>query len=118
MESLSRLIIVEGKQDRYKLKRVLEQEEDILCTFGTIGVYALDELIENYDLLDREVYIFTDEDEPGRKLRKQLNQELSHAENLFTETQYRQVEDTPEHVVASILQAANFKVKVKYLKGS
>ncbi|MET3683695.1 toprim domain protein [Alkalibacillus flavidus] len=118
MDTLSRVLIVEGKQDRRKLQAVLEHDEAILCTFGTVSPFAIDEMIENYDLLDRDVYIFTDTDEPGKKLRKQLNHELSHAQNLYVDAKYRQVEDTPEHVIASVLQAANFKVKVKFLKGS
>ncbi|WP_027964325.1 hypothetical protein [Halalkalibacillus halophilus] len=118
MEDLPRVIIVEGKQDKRRIERVILEPVEILCTYGTISAYALDELIDNYHLWDRDVTIFTDTDEPGIKLRKILNREISHADNLFIDKKYRQVEDTPEHVLASILQAGNFRVKVEYLKGS
>ncbi|GAA0464563.1 toprim domain-containing protein [Alkalibacillus silvisoli] len=118
MDQLTQVLIVEGKQDRKKLNKVLANEEEIICTFGTLSAYALDELIDEYMLFDRDVFIFTDTDDSGVKLRKLLNQELSHAENLFIDPKYRQVEDTPEYVIASILQAANFDVNLEYLKGS
>ncbi|PKR78070.1 hypothetical protein CEY16_09135 [Halalkalibacillus sediminis] len=117
MEELSRVLIVEGKQDRIKVQRVLEDDIQILCTYGTLGLHALEEMIDEFLLYERDVFIFTDTDDSGVKLRKMLNQELSHAENLFIDRRYRQVEDTPDHVLASILQAANMKVKVDYLKG-
>ncbi|WP_188206610.1 toprim domain-containing protein [Alkalibacillus aidingensis] len=118
MDMLSQVLIVEGKQDRKKVEKILAEDEMILCTFGTLSAYALDELIDEYMLFERDVYIFTDADDSGKQLRKLLNQELSHAENLYIDAKYRQVEDTPDHVLASILQAANFNVKIDYLKGS
>ncbi|WP_017185164.1 toprim domain-containing protein [Alkalibacillus haloalkaliphilus] len=118
VESLPQVLIVEGKQDRKKIEKVLANKEEIICTYGTLSAFALDELIDEFMLFDRDVFIFTDTDDPGKQLRKLLNQELSHAENLFIDPKYRQVEDTPEHVLASILQSANFNVKIDYLKGS
>ncbi|GEL76633.1 toprim domain-containing protein [Tenuibacillus multivorans] len=118
MDNESKVLIVEGKQDKQRIKRILDDEDVfILCTFGTLGVHAIEELVDDYYLFDRDVYIFTDTDEPGEKLRKMLNQELSHAENIYIDKKYRQVEDTPEYVLASTLQAANMNVKVEYLKG-
>ncbi|SEQ28684.1 toprim domain-containing protein [Piscibacillus halophilus] len=118
MDETSRVLIVEGKQDRKKIQKILDDEDVfILCTFGTLGIDALEHLVDDYHLFDRDVYIFTDTDEPGEKLRKMLNRELSHARNIYIDKKYREVEDTPEPVLASILQAANMKVKVEYLKG-
>ncbi|MBU6080428.1 MULTISPECIES: toprim domain-containing protein [Allobacillus] len=117
MDELSKVIIVEGKQDKKKIKRVLEDEAFILCTFGTLGLHALDLMIEEHQLDDRDVFILTDEDEPGIKLRKLLNQEISHAQNLYIDRKYREVEETPEYVLASILQAADINVDVDFLKG-
>ncbi|MGP4073174.1 toprim domain-containing protein [Piscibacillus sp. B03] len=118
MDEMSRVLIVEGKQDRKKIQKILDDEDVfILCTFGTLGIDALEELVDDYHLFDRDVFIFTDTDEPGEKLRKMLNQELSHAENIYIDKKYREVEDAPEHVLASLLLSANMRVKVEYLKG-
>ncbi len=118
MDELPRVLIVEGKQDRKKIQKILDDEDVfILCTFGTLGIDALEELVDDYQLFERDVYIFTDTDEPGKKLRKMLNQELSHAENIYIDKKYREVEDAPENVLASLLLSANMKVKTEYLKG-
>ena len=117
VDELSKVIIVEGKEDRKKINRVLEDEAFVLWTYGTLGLHALDLMIEEYRLDFRDVFILTDEDEPGIKLRKLLNREISHAENLYIDRKYREVEDTPDYVLASILQAANINVNVEFLKG-
>ncbi|WP_245998187.1 toprim domain-containing protein [Aquisalibacillus elongatus] len=118
MDEQSKVLIVEGKQDRLKIKRILEDDDvQILCTFGTLGIDALENFVDEYNLFDRDVFIFTDTDEPGVNLRKMLNQELSHARNIYIDKKYREVEDAPDYVLASLLQAANMKVKVEYLKG-
>ncbi|MGM8215308.1 toprim domain-containing protein [Bacillaceae bacterium W0354] len=118
MDQLEKVLIVEGKQDRNKIKNIIDDDVLILCTFGTIGLHAIDEMIDQYQLFERDVFIFTDTDESGESLRKLLNRELSHATNLFIDKKYRQVEDTPDYVLATILQAANINVKLDFLKGS
>ncbi len=112
-----KVIIVEGKQDREKLKRIIDDDILIICTYGTLGLYELDEMIDQYSLFDKDVYIFTDADKPGEKLRKLINQEIDSATNLYIDKKYHQVEETPDYILASTLQAANINVKLHYLKG-
>lgn len=118
MEQFDKVLIVEGKQDKNKISKIIDDDVFILCTFGTLGLYAVDEMIDQYLLFDRDVYIFTDSDESGEQLRKLLNRELSHAKNIYIDKKYRQVENTPDYVLATALQAANINVKLEFLKGT
>lgn len=118
VEQFDKVLIVEGKQDKNKISKIIDDDVFILCTFGTLGLYAVDEMIDQYLLFDRDVYIFTDSDESGEQLRKLLNRELSHAKNIYIDKKYRQVENTPDYVLATALQAANINVKLEFLKGT
>ena len=60
-------IIVEGKNDRSRLRRLLSEDVDILCTFGTPGSLQVDKLAKQVG--QREVYIFTDNDASGSRIR-------------------------------------------------
>lgn len=65
-----KVIIVEGKSDKLKVKHVIEEPLDIICTNGTISLSKLDEFAET--LYDQDVYILVDADDSGEKLRRQL----------------------------------------------
>lgn len=110
---LDKVIIVEGRSDKRKVASVLDEEVEIRCTNGTISITKLDELVD--ELIGREVYILFDADESGEKLRKQFRRELPEASHLYIEKMYKEVEDTPEHHIASVLMTANMKVKAKFL---
>ena len=60
-------VIVEGKNDRSKLKRLVGPEINILCTFGTLNSLKLESLRKQvgYD----EVYLFMDNDSSGKNQR-------------------------------------------------
>lgn len=108
-----KVIIVEGLSDKRKVASVLDEKVEIRCTNGTISLTKLDELVD--ELIGREVYILFDADESGEKLRKQFRRELPEASHLYIEKMYKEVEDTPEHHIASVLMTANMKVKAKFL---
>ncbi|MFJ7745222.1 toprim domain-containing protein [Peribacillus sp. NPDC097295] len=108
-----KVIIVEGLSDKRKVASVLDEEVEIRCTNGTISLTKLDELVD--ELMGQEVYILFDADESGEKLRKQFRRELPEASHLYIEKMYKEVEDTPEHHIASVLMTANMKVKAKFL---
>jgi len=110
-----RIIIVEGHSDKRMLKKVLNEPVEIICTFGTFGVEKFDEMLEQYDLDYRDVYIYVDADEPGVELRKQLTAELPHARHLYTPEEYVEVEATPEKVIATELIKHNFMIKPVFL---
>src|SRR5690625_394575 len=97
------IIIVEGISDKKQVKKVLDEYVPILCTNGTLGVEQLDQLIIEYDLDNKSVYILVDEDESGNKLRNQLIQELPHAEHIFIDKLYKEVAETPVDVLATAL---------------
>lgn len=110
-----RIIIVEGTSDKRIIKKVLREPVEIICTYGTFGVEKFDEMLERYDLDDRDVFIFVDADEPGVKLRKQLARELPHAYHLYIPVEYVEVETTPENILATELVKHHFKINPLYL---
>lgn len=62
---MSITIIVEGKNDRSRLRRVLVPEVEILCTFGTLNTLKLESLRQQVG--DGEVYLYLDNDSSGKK---------------------------------------------------
>ncbi|KHE68672.1 toprim domain-containing protein [Halobacillus sp. BBL2006] len=110
-----RIVIVEGITDKKKLKKVLDEDIEIICTHGTLGVERMEELILDFNLDDRSVYILVDEDDSGNKLRKQLTEELPHAEHIYIDKAFREVAATPEPELARALLSRHFSVKPIYL---
>lgn len=60
-------IIVEGKNDKSRLRRVLHEEVPIYCTFGTPGSDQLEKL--RRQIGHQQAYIFTDNDSSGKRIR-------------------------------------------------
>lgn len=110
-----RIVIVEGITDKKKLKKVLDEDIEIICTHGTLGVERMEELILDFNLDERTVYILVDEDDSGYKLRKQLTEELPHAEHIYIDKAFREVAATPEPELARALLSRHFHVKPIYL---
>ncbi len=110
---MKKIIIVEGKSDKRKIKNIIREPIDIICTNGTIGVSKLDELIE--ELFDKDVYILVDADNSGEKLRKQFKKELPEAEHLYIDKMYREVASAPEYHLATVLLQANIDIFPEYL---
>jgi len=110
---MNKIIIVEGKSDKLKIKNIIREPIEIICTNGTIGVSKLDELID--ELFDKDVYILVDADKSGEKLRKQFRKELPEAEHLYIDKMYREVACAPKHHLATVLLHANIDVFPEYL---
>ncbi|WP_281237570.1 toprim domain-containing protein [Bacillus safensis] len=110
---IEKVIIVEGKTDKQKLKEVISEPVTIICTNGTISTSKLDMLVD--DLVGKDVYILADSDDAGDKLRKQFRKEFPEALHLFVDRTYREVAASPSAHIASILLAANIDVHSKYL---
>ncbi|KXH79252.1 hypothetical protein [Sporosarcina sp. HYO08] len=108
-----RVLIVEGDTDRKRLLPILAEPVKIICTNGTVSPYRLEELLAPYE--DWELYVFVDADDSGEKLRALFKREFSEAHHLYTDKIYREVATTPYKLLATILHAANFKVKTEYL---
>jgi toprim domain protein len=110
MEEQDRVIIVEGKTDRERLRRVLAELVPIFCTYGTYSTNKAEQLAVKIDPA-AEVYIFTDEDDSGRKLRALLREDFPDAIHLYTNKEFAQVANTPDDVLAEILAEAGFAVR-------
>lgn len=101
---MSIVIIVEGKNDRSKLRKLLSREVEIYCTYGTPGTNKLDELKRKAG--DRDVFLFTDNDSSGRKIRYLLYELFPDAEHIYTRRDYAGVEGTPEEYLIQRLEKA------------
>jgi toprim domain protein len=115
MITQDRIIIVEGLTDKKQLEKVIDDQVTIICTNGTFDIERFDELLETYQLDEKDVYILVDEDKSGLKLRKQLALELPHAEHIYISSEYREVAATPERVLAMLLLGKQITVNPLYL---
>lgn len=109
---MSITVIVEGKNDRSKLRRVLEDEVQILCTFGTPNSARLESLYK--EAKDDEVYLFLDNDSSGRKIRALLSDLFPDADHLYTRRGYAGVEGTPDEYVVQQLEKTDLDAFIIY----
>ncbi|PYZ94986.1 hypothetical protein CR194_05575 [Salipaludibacillus keqinensis] len=103
-----KILIVEGKNDRKRVKFLLDEPVEVICTYGTLSEEKLETLI--YPIENLDVYILVDADEAGEKLRKQLRTELPNATHIYTLKGYGQVETTPYEYLSQVLEDF-FRVK-------
>ncbi|QDP41011.1 toprim domain-containing protein [Radiobacillus deserti] len=115
MSDLEKVIIVEGRSDKKQIEKIIDEHVEIVCTNGTIGVGRLEELLEEYDLDNKDVFILVDEDRAGLKLRKQLAIELPHAIHIHIDKAYREVAATPEAELATALLGKRITVNPIFL---
>jgi toprim domain protein len=111
---LEKVIIVEGTSDKRKVKSVLKEDIEIICTNGTISLTRLDELVE--ELYNKDVYILVDADESGEKLRKQFKREMPEASHLYIDKMYREVATAPAYHIATVLLSANIDVNMEFVE--
>ncbi|MCR2806180.1 toprim domain-containing protein [Paenibacillus soyae] len=105
-------IVVEGKNDRSRLRRVLDGGVDIYCTFGTPGTDQLEKL--RHAVGDRQVFIFTDNDSSGKRIRGMLRDLFPDAEHIYTRRGYAGVENTPEDYLIQQLEKAGLDAHIVY----
>ncbi|OXM13091.1 toprim domain-containing protein [Paenibacillus herberti] len=103
---MNTVIIVEGKNDRSRLRKVLSEEVTILCTYGTPGSIQLETLTKQAG--DSQVFIFTDNDSSGKRIRGLLRDQFPDAEHIYTRRGYPGVEKTPPEYLLEQLQKAGF----------
>lgn len=96
-------IIVEGIRDKQKLAALLTNEIQIFCTYGTPSTETLEQLAET---IDEEVYIFTDNDDSGKRIRGKLREYFPDATHLYTRKEYGGVEKTPSEYLLAQLEKA------------
>lgn len=105
-------IVVEGKNDKSRLRRVLDDVVGIYCTFGTPGSEQLEKLRK--ELVDAQVFIFTDNDSSGKRIRGMLSDLFPDAEHIYTRRGYSGVEHTPEEYLIQQLEKAGLDAHILY----
>ncbi|MFC4597062.1 toprim domain-containing protein [Cohnella hongkongensis] len=105
-------IIVEGKNDKSRLSRVLDPAVPIHCTFGTLSTNRIEALRKAVG--SRHVYLFTDHDASGRRIRGILRDVFPDAEHLYTRKGYKGVEGTPEEYLIQQLEKAGLEDYIRY----
>ncbi|WP_314591178.1 toprim domain-containing protein [Paenibacillus terrigena] len=106
------IIIVEGKNDRSRLKRLLSPDITILCTYGTLSTDRLEELKRKIG--DEAVYLFMDNDASGKKIRAILRDAFPDAEQIYTRRGYAGVEGTPDEYIIQQLEKAGLEEYIQY----
>ena len=109
---MSITIIVEGKNDRSKLRRLLDEEVRILCTFGTPNSAKLESLY--LEARSDDVYLFLDNDSSGRKIRALLSDLFPDADHMYTRRGYAGVEGTPDEYAVQQLEKAGLDEYIRY----
>jgi toprim domain protein len=109
---MSIAIIVEGKNDKSRIKRIVTREVLILCTFGTPGTGTLEQLKKQAG--SRQVFLFTDNDASGKRIRGILRDVFPDAEQIYTRKGYAGVEGTPEEYLIQQLEKAGLEEFIVY----
>ncbi|WNR45614.1 toprim domain-containing protein [Paenibacillus roseipurpureus] len=109
---MSIAIIVEGKNDKSRIKHIVDETVSIHCTFGTPSSTTLEALRKKVGRLP--VYIFTDNDASGKKIRSMLRDLFPDAEHIYTRKGYAGVEGTPEEYLIQQLEKAGLDAYIQY----
>ncbi|MFD3260308.1 toprim domain-containing protein [Paenibacillus lentus] len=109
---MSIYIIVEGKNDRSKLRRLVSEEISILCTFGTLNSLKLESLRKQ--VKDDEVFLFLDNDSSGKRIRGVLRDAFPDAVQMYTRRGYAGVEGTPDEYIIAQLEKAGLEDYIIY----
>ena len=109
---MSIAIIVEGKNDRSRLKRLLSDSIMIVCTYGTLSADKLEKLKKQIG--DRDVFLFTDNDPSGKRIRAILRDAYPDADQIYTRRGYAGVEGTPDEYMILQLEKAGLDEYIQY----
>ncbi|EKU45722.1 toprim domain-containing protein [Staphylococcus massiliensis] len=116
MTMIQKVIVVEGKSDKKRVKEVLNESVEIICTHGTMSIEKIDNMLD--DLYDKDVFILADADEEGEKIRKWFRMYLSESTHIYIDSTYNEVSRCPRHYLSRRLERFGFKVKKDFvLKG-
>lgn len=108
MNLSDKILIVEGKMDKHKLEEVLVEPVKIICTFGTMGISKLDEIIEQLD--DSQIFILSDADKEGRKIRNWFKKHISEGTHIYIDPKFGEVGRCPQDYLANLLSRHGFYV--------
>lgn len=114
MDMTDALIIVEGKNDRKALSRILSPLIEIQCTYGTLNSERIEALRKIAG--DRHVFLFMDNDASGKRIRGMLAEVFPEADHIYTRKGYQGVEGTPEDYLIQQLEKAGLEAYIIYPK--
>ncbi len=86
-------VIVEGKNDRYRIQQILPPTIPVYVTYGIPNHARLERLRKEAGL--HQVIILTDQDAAGQRIRRLLREVFPDAINIYTKRSYNGVEHTP-----------------------
>ncbi|PZE21277.1 toprim domain-containing protein [Paenibacillus xerothermodurans] len=109
---MSIAIIVEGKNDKSRLRRLLHEQIAIYCTYGSLSTERLEALKRK--TRDCDIYLFTDNDPSGKKIRAILRDTFPDAEQIYTRKGYAGVEGTPDEYLIQQLEKAGLAEYIVY----
>src|SRR5699024_2430418 len=110
-----RIIIVEGANDRNTIQKVLQDAVPVICTYGTFGVEKFEEMLEKYNLDAKEVYIFVDQENGRREIRKELTSVVSYGYHRYATEGWPEVENAPANEISKGLAKHNCYVHPLFL---
>lgn len=87
------IVIVEGKNDKRQIRRILPDQVAIATTFGIPNAERLERLRRAAG--GRIVIVLTDQDAAGRRIRRSVLEMFPDALNIYTKSGYNGVEHTP-----------------------
>ncbi|KUO96869.1 hypothetical protein [Ferroacidibacillus organovorans] len=96
------VIIVEGKKDRKRILPLLRDDIDVLCTYGIPTHQRVMEIRAR--VIDDELFVFTDSDDVGKRIRGMLADEFPDAIHLHTKREYDGVEHTPTEFLLQLFE--------------
>lgn len=100
-----KFLVVEGKADKFRVQQVLAEPVTIICTFGTISEYDLEELLDDQiDISVDELYVFVDADYTGEQIRGLFHELYPEAIHLYTNEDDIEVECTPYDLIVEELR--------------
>src|SRR5699024_2647417 len=103
-----KVLIVEGKTDKRRIDIVHIEPVQIICTVGTMVVSIIDNLLELLDGYD--IYILSDADKEGRKIRKWFKKYLSESTHIYIDPKFGEVGRCPRDYLANLLMRHGFYV--------
>lgn len=100
----SYLIIVEGKNDRNRLRHIVPEHIPIVATYGIPSGNRLEQL--RVMGRGRTVVVMTDADAAGRRIRQRLKDVFPDAVDVHTKPGFNGVEHTPVEFLEGRLRQA------------
>lgn len=90
----------------------MHEDVPIYCTFGTPGADQIEKLLKQVG--NKYVFLFTDNDPSGKRIRGILRDVFPDAEQIYTRRGYLGVEHTPVEYLIEQLEKAGLQEYILY----